>query len=353
MSALALILAGGLGTRLLPLTAKNVPKAFLSFDNSGKSLLQKTILRIQKIIPSDRIYISAGIRHEKELSNHILDISYKNVILEPFPRGTLACIGLSCLYIKKKDPSAVMVIMPGEQFIGNDDIFNRLISLAIKLSQNNNSIITLGIRPSFPATRFGYIRLGEKISDENDIEAFKSLGFTEKPNEEKASEFLKSGIYLWNSGIYIVPVTLLLELIHDLTPDIYKILSDIDEQIGSENEKEAIERLYHNIRNISIDYAVMEKSKDMLVIPADMDWNDMGTWTEVAETWETDENHNSCFGEHIQLDSTRCIIYSPDRLVVTIGINDLIIVNTPNGLLVCSKDKADDVKTLVNVLNNR
>jgi mannose-1-phosphate guanylyltransferase len=237
--------------------------------------------------------------------------------------------------------------MPGEQLIKNDKLFQKIMVLAVESAQRYNTIITLGIKPSFPATRFGYIHIGKKIFYGNDVEAFESLGFTEKPDEKKALEFFNSGVYLWNSGIYIFPVSLLFELIHDLVPNVYNILSEIEGYIGTPNELEVIERLYPKMPNISIDYAIMEKYKNMLVIPADMDWNDMGTWVEVAETWNSDSNNNSYLGEYINLDSDECIVYSPNIPVTTIGIQGLIIINTPNGLLVCPKDRIDDIKALI------
>jgi mannose-1-phosphate guanylyltransferase len=373
----AIILSGGQGTRLWPLTANGIPKAFLSFDSTGISLLKNTILRVSNLLPYERIIIVAGQSHKKELHIHSKDIPDENIILEPTGRGTLSCIGLTSLYVKRKDPSSVMIVMPGEQLIKDDKAFQQVITEAVKSAQKYNCVVTLGIKPNFPATRFGYIHVGEKVSSKGDISVFKSMGFTEKPDEKKALEFTSSGKYFWNSGIYVFPTLLLLNMISEFAPDVYNNLSEIEKFIGTPDEKKAIDRIYPDMRNISIDYAVMEKSSNMLVIPADMGWNDMGTWTEVAETWEgdeksnlaplestfsvgavevldtweSDEKANACFGKYITIDSSGCIIYSPEKLVATIGIHDVIIVDTPNGILICAKDRADDVKLLVKNIN--
>ena len=350
-SLYAIILAGGQGTRLWPLTAKEIPKAFLSFDRTGISLLQRTISRVSQLTSHERIIIVAGQSHEKELHLHTQDIPDENVILEPTGRGTLSCIGLAALYVKRKDPSSIMIVMPGEQLIKDNKAFQQVITEAAKSAQKYNCVVTLGIKPTFPATRFGYINIGEKVSSSGDVPVFKSMGFTEKPDEKMASEFVSSGKYFWNSGIYVFPTLLLLNMISEFAPDVYDNLSEIETCIGTPDEKKAIDRVYPNMRNISIDYAVMEKSSNMLIIPADMDWNDMGTWTEVAETWESDEKFNACFGKYITMDSSGCIIYSPEKLVAMIGIHDVIIVDTPNGILICAKDRADDVKVLIKNIN--
>jgi mannose-1-phosphate guanylyltransferase len=342
----ALIMAGGKGTRLFPLTTANQPKAFLSFDSTGVSLLKRTIYRLLGVIEPDNIFIVAGQAHEEELIPQTGNISKRNIILEPMSRNTLPCIGLAGLYIKRRDDSGVIAILPGEQLVEDEAEFQRIITRAAKAGLEHRSVVTLGIKPTFPATRFGYVRTGEEVSREDDIPVFKSLGFTEKPNMEKAEEFCSGGEYFWNSGIFILPVTLLFRMISAFAHDVYEHLAIIDNAIGTSGEFETISRVYKNIRSISIDYAIMEKAENVLIIPADIGWNDMGTWTEVAETWEKDSDSNACFGRHVGIDSSDCVIYSPNKLVTTVGVRDLIIVSTPAAVLVCHKDRADDVKKL-------
>ncbi|MBD3183625.1 mannose-1-phosphate guanylyltransferase [Candidatus Poribacteria bacterium] len=344
---LILIMTGGLGTRLWPLTSNKTPKAFLSFDNSGISLLSRTISRSSKIVPHESIFLVAGETHRQDLENHTGLIPFKNIILEPVGRSTLPCISLAGLYMRRFCRDCVMAVMPGEQLIENEDEFKKLIHIAAEIARKNNSIVTLGIKPDNPATRFGYIKMGKKVERKGDAGVFKVSAFTEKPDKQKAVEFIESGRYLWNSGIFVFPVNFLFDMIEKFTPDIHKILGEIDKNIGTDKERKTIERNYPHMPDISIDYAIMEKADSVLVIPASIGWNDMGTWPEVAETWSEDKQSNSVWGKHISLDSRSCIIYNPDKVVATIGLENIIIVETQDAILVCSRDRSDDVKKLV------
>ncbi len=346
----AVVMAGGQGTRLWPLTTIRRPKAFLSFDETGLSLLQRTISRLSPVADLNNIFVVAGQNHEEELNLQVGNIPARNIILEPVGRGTLPCIGLAGLYIRRRDPSSVMMVLPGEQLIEDEAEFQTLMIRAAQVARNHNCVVTLGIKPASPATRFGYVQLGDEVLSDSDLHVFRSLEFTEKPDKQTALEFISSGKYLWNSGIFIWPTSLLFDMISKLAPDIYEALLEMDRAIGTQEENEIIERAYSDMRSISIDYAIMERMADTLVIPADMGWNDMGTWPEVAEVWEKDSHNNSCFGQHVGIDSAGCVIYSPKKIVATVGIRDLIVVETPDAILLCAKDRADDVKKLVQKL---
>ena len=341
-----LILSGGQGSRLWPLTAQNIPKAFLCLDNSEVSLLRKTIKRAKLMTLPKRIFISAGKAHEQELILQADEIPYENLIFEPTARGTLPCIGFSALYMKRQNQSGTMMTMPGEQLIKDDIAFRDVMFQAVYFAEKFNTVVALGIKPTFPATRFGYIKIGKQASSNDGFTIFESEGFTEKPDENKVLDFLSSGRYLWNSGIYTFPISWLSGMISKFAPDVHEKLIEIEESIGTINEDEVIERVYPEIRNISVDYAVMEKSENMLVIPTDIYWNDMGTWTEVSETWEIDQHTNSHYGEYISIDSNGCIIYAHKKNVAIIGVQNVIIIDTPDGLLVCDKNRADDVKLI-------
>lgn len=350
MNAYALIMAGGLGTRLWPLTSQELPKALLSFDDSGRSLLERTIDRISMNIPHDKIYIVADRQHKRRISSIVKTVPLENMIFEPFRRGTLSCVCFTALFVMERDPSAILIVLPGEQLITDIKRFNKLLTHAVNFACSFDSVVAFGVKPSSPETGFGYIKIGHKVSDD-EVKVFWSEGFVEKPEKAKAEFFLSSGQYLWNSGIYVLSVSTLFSMTERFANDTYQKLMLIKELIKRSDQGEMIGKIYSQLNNISIDYAIMEKLGKFLVVLLDVDWNDMGTWTEVAETWNKDESSNSYLGNYLAFDSSGCIVYSPDKLTVLLGVKDIVVIDTSDGLLVCSKDRVDEIKLLMDKIS--
>lgn len=376
----AVIMAGGSGTRFWPLSTINKPKQLLSLTGDSTPI-QQTVSRILPLISEQNIFIVTNKLQQEELRKQISKVSAipaHNIIVEPVGRNTLPCIGLAALYIKAKsyDQSSIMVVLPSDHFIRDEKRFLKLLSDAQEVAQEGSSIVTFGIMPNRPETGYGYIALQNKVCSINDTDVFKAERFTEKPDKRTAAEFVASGKYLWNSGMFLWRTSVLLDMIEKFVPDIFRKLSKLEAAIGTPDEQEIIQEAYSQMRSISVDYAIMEKADNVLVIPADIGWSDVGSWAAMDEVWQKDANGNACkmnlprskkmvdspssvaspdsgsSGQHISIDTSDCVIYS-DKLVATIGLKDLIVVETEEALLVCPKSRAQEVKKISSLLGGK
>ena len=355
------IMAGGKGTRFWPLSTEDTPKQLLSLGGDT-SLLQQTVARITPLMPLEDIYVVTGESLISATKRHLPDLPSENIIAEPGRRNTLPCVGLAALHLKKRcDGDAVMVVLPADSLIQHQERFRKLLQYAETIAANDNALITFGIPPTRVETGYGYIRLGAATHTTDDFQAFQARQFVEKPDRKAAEKYLESQEYLWNSGIFVWRVDLILDAIQTYQPSIYESLMEIDAAIGIKNEAEVISHAYSQMEDISVDYGVMEKAKEVLVIPADIGWNDVGHWGAMRELCERDVSGNAVRGKHLGIDTRDCVIFNqaalnPDvvenKLIATIGVSDLVIVESERAVLVCPIDRVQEVKDLVEKLED-
>ena len=349
MNTYGVIMAGGGGTRFWPLSRQNEPKQLLNL--SGKELMiNETIDRISSVIPKKDIFIVTNASQVEKMKTATSDRIRENHILsEPSARNTAACIGYAAFEIVKKYGDGIMCIFPADHFIKNELEFSRILTEAIKVAENEDKLVTIGITPTFPCTGYGYI----KFDKTGDAIAKTVVEFKEKPDLETAKAYVESGEYSWNSGMFIWKASTILEKFQELLPDVYNCLLEIAEAMNTEEEKATIEKVYPIIPSISIDYGIMEKSDDVMVISAEFGWNDVGSWDNLGVLYEADENGNVIHGNQINIDTKDCISYSKKRLITTVGVSNLIIVETDDSILVCDKQRAQDVKSIVDTLKEK
>ncbi|AEE90775.1 Mannose-1-phosphate guanylyltransferase [Tepidanaerobacter acetatoxydans Re1] len=345
------IMAGGGGTRFWPLSRANTPKQFLNITGED-TMINDTIKRIKSIVPTDKIIIVTNKIQKKMLSKVIQeDIPEANVLAEPVGRNTAACIGYAAMVIKKRCGDAVMGVFPSDHYIKDADEFQRVLNAAYSIAENTEKLVTIGINPTFPSTGYGYIKYDRErsIPAEGKI-AYEVVDFVEKPNLAKAKEYLKNGNYLWNSGMFAWKASVILENFERFLPKLYRGLLELEPFIDTPKEKTVVEEIYPALQSISIDYGVMERSDKVVVIPGDFGWSDVGSWDSLGEVFPLDENGNITRGDFIAIDTRNSIIYSNSRLVAAVGLENMIVVETNDALLVCPKEKAQDVKKVVEQL---
>lgn len=349
MKVFPIILAGGSGTRFWPLSRKNSPKQVLNL--SGKdTLIGEAVTRFKLISSEENINILTTSQNRIQIENVLPDKSTVNYIIEPLARGTAACILMAALKLYKKYGDCVMCISPSDHYITKEDEFNKSIQSAIDCAKSIDSIVTIGITPTFPSTGYGYICC-DFASKQN--EAFAVSEFVEKPNLSKAKEYISKGNYFWNSGIFIFRASIIIDCFKRFLPRIYNKLFPWFEFIGTSLEEEFLANVYQSVQNTSIDYGIIERSSDVYVVPADMGWNDIGSWDSLGCIFPTDENGNIVRANTVKIDTNNCVIYSDKCLIATIGVEDMIIVNCDNALLICPKSEVQRVKEIVETLNQK
>lgn len=347
----AVIMAGGSGTRFWPKSRNRLPKQLIGIiDSEDNTLIQLTVKRILPLIKMENIFIVTNVLHKEEIQRQLPDINENNIIAEPVGRNTAPCIGLAAIHLQRIDPEGCMIVLSADHFVKDEKMFRDVVLSACKFVSEKDCLITLGIKPARPETGYGYINIGEEIDNINGSTIYKVKKFTEKPDKETAEKFFSSSEYLWNCGIFIWKAGTIIERIKKFLPDIYGGLMDIDRYLDTTESSSIIEKVYSIIDSVSIDHGVLEKADDIAVIPCNPGWSDVGSWNTLYDLLPEDQYGNIEIGRHIKIDTHNSIINSRKRLVAAIGVNDMIIVDTDDAVLICHKDRAQEVKDIVNIL---
>lgn len=348
MNIYGIVMAGGGGTRFWPLSRRNTPKQLLNLSGRD-AMVNEAVARLELVTQSENIYIVTNKNQLPDMRETVGDrLPPENIFSEPAARNTAACIGYAAVELVKRRGDGIMVITPSDAFIRDDETFAGILKKAISAAEKTDKLVTVGIQPTFPATGYGYICYKKGRGAVKEV-----IRFVEKPSLRRAKKYLASGQYVWNSGIFVWRASVILENFKKFLPDIYADLIKIQNAIGTEKERSVIERIYPKIMSVSVDYGIMEKSRDILVVPGEFGWSDVGSWDMLGTLRTADENGDIIVGDGVTLETKNCVIYAQDKLVTLIGVSDLIVVETPDAVLVCPKKRAQDVKKLVDELKTR
>lgn len=344
-----IIMAGGLGTRFWPMSRSKKPKQFLDILGTGSTLIQQTFNRLNKICPKENIYIVTNDTYSSTILEQ-LDIEENQVITEPSRRNTAPCIAYAAYKIQQINPKAKLVVAPSDHIIFDETKFVEQINTAISVTEQNDCLLTLGIKPDFPNTGYGYIQYQNDKPALGSKKIFKVKLFTEKPDHDMAKQFVQSGDFLWNSGIFIWSVKSIIKALQSYQTEIYTLFSSAKDDYNTEREKKKIEEIYTVCKSISIDYGIMEKAQNVYVLPSDFGWSDIGTWGSLYNYSKKDDEGNAVIGKNIMTYNTKnCIVNMPkDKLVVLQGLEDYIVVESDDILLVCKKGDEQHIRKFVN-----
>ncbi len=340
------IMAGGIGTRFWPMSRTHFPKQFLDILNIGKTLIQTTFERFASFIPLENIYVVTSNEYVNIVKKQLPTLPLQNILAEPSRKNTAPCIAYISFKLHQLDPQAQLIVAPADHLISNNIAFIKVCLEALSFVKKHNALITLGINPTYPNTGYGYIQYDQHPVSDN---VYKVKTFTEKPNLELARSFISSGEFLWNAGIFVWQVKNIIVAFEKYLPEVFDLFNSQKEKLNTPEESDALQEIYPFSTNISIDFGIMEKAENVYVIPSSFGWSDIGTWNSAYEHLSKDQKANAIMGNNVMLVETgNCIVHAPEsKLVVLQGLHDYIVVDTGDVLLVCRKDKEQEIKELV------
>lgn len=352
----AVIMAGGAGTRFWPASRDLFPKQLLHLAGE-RSMLQSTVDRLGKLAPPDRVLIATRANLVSAVREQLPELPAAAILAEPCQRDTAACIGLAAVHVARRDPAATMVVLPSDHVITPDSEFQHAIGYAAQLAtERPGRIVTFGIRPTYPAESFGYIERGVRLPAprSDDPPTYQTVRFREKPQEEVARQYLEAGTFYWNSGIFVWQAKTILDALAEHQPALMAHLNTIGDAIDTPNYAAVLEREFTAIKGVSVDYAVMEHARDVVVVEAPFAWDDVGSWQAMARLHKADEHGNTRLGEHLGIDTAGTIVRSVGgHLIVTVGCRDMLVVHTPDATLVADKNQEEQIRHVVKQLRER
>lgn len=345
-----LILAGGGGRRLWPWSRERAPKQFLNLLYS-RSMIQETIARVQDLTPLEHIFIATTRTLAPRIQEHLPMIPESHIIVEPEMRNTAPCIGLASLFIERSDPGGMMAVLPSDHIILDNTEFCKRLTLAARVAEEQGGIASLAVRPTRPETGYGYLELGQPLPNYEGVFGIKR--FVEKPGADQAKTYVEQGNYLWNSGVFVTSITAIRDLIAQTMPMMHQGLSIIGSAIGSPEYEGVCQREYGKFDHISVDYGVLEHAPWVYAVPADMGWDDAGSWNAMGRLYPSDADGNVATGRIVAIESRNNIICNPNKLVAVLGVEDLIVVETEDCIMVATKEREQEIREIIKELENQ
>jgi len=343
MKITAVIMAGGKGERFWPKSRTSCPKQFLSLTSDGETMIQKTVSRISSVVNTEDVFVVTNSDYAGIVKEQLPDIPEENILSEPYARNTAPCIGLAAEIISRRyDDDTVMLVLPSDHLIRYEEIYIDSLRHAISAAQNGNSLVTIGITPTYPETGYGYINF-ERI----DNGLYKVRKFVEKPDINRAKEYLASGKYLWNSGMFVWKVSSIKKAVSEFLPDMYAGLEEIGNAYGTADFANVLESRYRDFESVSIDFGVMEKADDIYTVSGSFGWDDVGSWLAMERINRTNEYGNYISGDVITINTSGSIILGGRKLIAAVGVENLVVVDTDDATLICDKNSTQDVKKVI------
>lgn len=346
MKVTAVIMAGGKGERFWPKSRTDFPKQFLSLTSDGETMIQKTVRRILPVVDIEDVFVVTNADYTDIVKQQLSGIPSENILAEPCARNTAPCIALASAVIKSRYDDAVMLVLPSDHLIRYEEMYLDTLRNAVNTAQSENCLVTVGITPDYPETGYGYINF-ERIENNSHSGVYKVKKFVEKPGIDKAKEYLASGKYLWNSGMFVWKLSSIMSAFEEFIPEIYEQIPKITKSCGTPSFNETLAGIFEKFPSVSVDFGIMEKASKIYVVPASFGWDDVGSWLAMERINRTNEFGNYISGDVITINTCKSIIVGNKKLIAVVGLDNLVVVDTDDAILICDKHSTQDVKKVI------